>query len=436
MLFLFETAAGFALFKLNKKLKKIEDPVAEFENVNKAMKLVSLEQFSKFKDTRDALECANKLIKGKLPKKLSKMLKKNIISQEIQENLAVNDKRLAKTINEKLGIVCQSGKDVLPVFRGIRLQLEHLVAGLDEKEVSRMSLGLAHGLSRYKLKLSVDKVDTMIIQAISLLDDLEKEINNYMMRLREWYGWHFPELSKVVTDNLVYAQVVQKTGIRSKFHDIDLSGVVPEEVEKEVKEAAEISMGTEINEQDEMFILNLATQIVELSEYKTSLSEYLSNRMNAIAPNLTNMIGETVGARLISHAGSLVNLAKHPASTLQILGAEKALFKAIRTKKKTPKYGLIYNASLVGQASAKIKGKVSRTLASKCSLCVRVDALGENPDGEMGLEQKEYVTKRINYLEQGRGEGFDKAKPTQHRAFNGGNQREGGYNAGGDMQFV
>jgi len=97
-----------------------------------------------------------------------------------------------------------------------------------------------------------------------------------------------------------------------------------------------------------MFILNLAEQVVELSQYKNSLNEYLSNRMNAIAPNLTNMIGETVGARLISHAGSLVNLAKYPASTLQILGAEKALFKAIRTKKKTPKYGLIYNASIVG----------------------------------------------------------------------------------------
>lgn len=75
----------------------------------------------------------------------------------------MNDKRLAKCINEKLGIQCSSGKEVLPIFRGIRLQLEHLVAGLDEKEMSRMSLGLAHGLSRYKLKLSVDKVDTMII---------------------------------------------------------------------------------------------------------------------------------------------------------------------------------------------------------------------------------------------------------------------------------
>lgn len=141
---------------------------------------------------------------------------------------------------------------------------------------------------------------------------------------------------------------MHKVGIRNKFHSQDLSTIIPEEVEKEVKEAAEISMGTEISAQDEMFILNLAEQVVELSQYKNSLNEYLSNRMNAIAPNLTNMIGETVGARLISHAGSLVNLAKYPASTLQILGAEKALFKAIRTKKKTPKYGLIYNASIVG----------------------------------------------------------------------------------------
>lgn len=101
--------------------------------------------------------------------------------------------------------------------------------------------------------------------------------------------------------------------------------------------------------------------------------------MQAIAPNLTQMVGEVVGARLIAHAdaGSLVNLAKFPASTVQILGAEKALFTAIKTKKNTSKYGLIYQASLVGQAQSKIKGKISRALAAKCSLCIRCDALGK-----------------------------------------------------------
>ena len=89
------------------------------------------------------------------------------------------------------------------------------------------------------------------------------------------------------------------------------------------------------------------------------------------------MVGELVAARLISHAGSLINLAKQPASTIQIFGAEKALFRALKTKHETPKYGLIYHASLVGQANPKLKGKISRSLASKCALCVRVDALSK-----------------------------------------------------------
>lgn len=98
-----------------------------------------------------------------------------------------------------------------------------------------MTLGLSHGLSRYKLKFSSDKVDTMIIQAIALLDDLDKEINNYMMRLREWFGWHFPELGKIVTDNLIYAKVVQAIGMRNKTSTTDLSGILPEDIEVDVK---------------------------------------------------------------------------------------------------------------------------------------------------------------------------------------------------------
>ena len=99
----------------------------------------------------------------------------------------------------------------------------------------------------------------MIIQAISLLDDLEKELNNYMMRLREWYGWHFPELAKIVTDSLVYAKTVYAIGMRNKTSATDLSEILPEDIEKEVKDAAEISMGTEINETDEKYIMNLCS---------------------------------------------------------------------------------------------------------------------------------------------------------------------------------
>merc|ERR1711971_1347724 len=165
-----------------------------------------------------------------------------------------------------------------------------------------------------------------------------------------------------------------------------------------VKEAAEISMGTEISDEDILNIKHLCIQVVEIQEYRTQLYEYLQNRMIAIAPNLTILVGELVGARLISHAGSLMNLAKHPASTVQILGAEKALFKALKTKHDTPKYGLIYHAQLVGQASSKLKGKVSRMLAAKAAIATRVDALGEETNTDLGIEHRAKVESRIRQL--------------------------------------
>merc|ERR1711944_236686 len=131
------------------------------------------------------------------------------------------------------------------------------------------------------------------------------------------------------------------------------------------------------------------------------LYNYLKNRMVAIAPNLTILVGELVGARLIAHAGTLMNLAKHPASTVQILGAEKALFKALKTKHDTPKYGLIYHAQLVGSSGTKLKGKVSRMLAAKASLACRVDALGEETNTDLGIEHRAKVESRIRQLEGG-----------------------------------
>jgi len=173
-------------------------------------------------------------------------------------NLAIQDKKLAKSITEKLGIECKTTEAVKEIFRGIRFNINELIEGFNAEDFKHMTLGLAHGLSRYKLKFSPEKVDIMVIQAISMLDDLDKELNNYMMRLREWYGWHFPELSKVIQDNLIYAKVVKSIGQRHKAAVADLSGVLSEELEEDVKQAAEISMGTEINETDEKYILNLA----------------------------------------------------------------------------------------------------------------------------------------------------------------------------------
>merc|ERR1719163_2384622 len=160
-------------------------------------------------------------------------------------------------------------------------------------------------------------------------------------------------------------------------------------------------MGTEVSVDDLENIKQLAEQVVSLSEYRMQLYDYLKSRMHAIAPNLTVMVGELVGARLIAHSGSLINLAKHPASTVQILGAEKALFRALKTKHDTPKYGLIYHASLVGQSNAKNKGKISRVLAAKCSLAVRVDALSDGDDASLGIDARSKVEARLRQLEGG-----------------------------------
>merc|ERR1711957_899125 len=282
------------------------------------------------------------------------------------------------------------------------------------------------------LKFSPDKVDVMIIQAIALLDELDKELNTYSMRVREWYGWHFPEMGKIVTDNQQYAKVVKKMGMRQKASDTDMSDILEEDTETEVKAAAEVSMGTEISEQDIDNMTDLCDQVISISTYRTQLWDYLRNRMNAIAPNLTCMVGELVGARLIAHAGSLMSLAKHPASTVQILGAEKALFRALKTKKSTPKYGLIYHASLVGQSAPALKGKISRVLAAKLSLCCRVDALADDAEVTVGAEFKEDVEKRLATLEEGGMKTKGVSKPNQGTYSSKGAGKGAGYNTEAD----
>jgi nucleolar protein 58 len=433
MLVLYETAAGYALFKVLKdgKLEKPEDLHKEFETAKDARKMVKLTAFSKFENTAKALESAASLLDGKMAKDLKKFLKSSV---EDGETLAVSDSKLGSHIVKKLGLQVVADSSVQELFRGIRGQLNELVDGLEESDMHAMALGLSHSLSRYKLRFSSDKVDTMIIQAVSLLDDLDKELNTYCMRLKEWYGWHFPELARLVVDSVAFARVVKVIGFRTNTSSVDLSTVLPETLVDEVKQAAEISMGTEISDEDLTNIEALADQIISVSEYRTELYEYLKNRMMAIAPNLTAMVGELVGARLISRAGSLMSLAKYPASTVQILGAEKALFRALKTKHDTPKYGLIYHASLVGQAAPKLKGKISRVLAAKTSLAVRADALGDKDTPQIGIQNRIKVEERLRQLENTSKGGFAgpmkaKSAPKKHDM----GKPSKSYNADGDF---
>ncbi|KAJ9610274.1 Nucleolar protein 58 [Cladophialophora chaetospira] len=410
LLILTETSAGYALLKAkDKKLLKRDDLASELTGVENVTSQLKLKEFQKFDSAAAALEEAAAIVEGKVTPKLSSLL--NTLKDEKKISLAVADPKLGNAIGKIPGLEIKAVADstTADLYRAIREHLPSLIPGLLPDDVKTMSLGLSHSLARHKLKFSPDKIDVMIVQAIGLLDDLDKELNTYAMRVKEWYGWHFPEMAKILNDNLAYAKVVLKMGMRTNWETCDLAEILPEEIEAAVKAAADRSMGTEITDEDLENIQSLAEQVVQFTEYRTQLASYLSARMTAIAPNLTTLVGDLVGARLIAHAGSLMNLSKSPASTIQILGAEKALFRALKTKHDTPKYGLIYHASLIGQASGKNKGKMARVLAAKAAIGLRVDALQDWGDDEanipedekaaLGLSSRSYLERKLAGME-------------------------------------
>ncbi|OAX85141.1 hypothetical protein ACJ72_00476 [Emergomyces africanus] len=226
------------------------------------------------------------------------------------------------------------------------------------------------------------------------------------MRVREWYSWHFPELVKIVSDNQRYARVAifvknKKDLTEEKLHDLAAIVDDDEGIARSVIDAAKHSMGQDISPTDMENVLAFAKRVVSLSTYRKNLHAYLVSKMSVVAPNLAALIGEVVGARLISHAGSLTNLSKYPASTVQILGAEKALFRALKTKGNTPKYGLLYHSSFIGRAGPKNKGRISRFLANKCSIASRIDNFSETPSTKFGNALKQQVEERLEFYATG-----------------------------------
>lgn len=209
-----------------------------------------------------------------------------------------------------------------------------------------------------------------------------------------------------MSDNNKYARLVllirDKTTLnQEKLHDLAALVDDDETVAKSIIEAAQVSMGRSISENDLEHVTAFAERTVKLAECRKLVQNYLSSKMKIVAPNLSTLIGDPIGARLISKAGSLSNLSKYPASTVQILGAEKALFRALKTKGKTPKYGLIYNSSFIGKAGAKNKGRISRYLANKCSIASRIDCFSQTPSNKYGQVLRDQVEERLAFYSEG-----------------------------------
>lgn len=324
-------------------------------------------------------------------------------------SLGVMDKHLAKKIAEDLNVKVEVGSLVLELSRVIRFYF-HKFLKINEDDVLKSQLGLGHQYSRSKCMYDVNREDKPVIQSIALIDQLDKNINSFCMRIKEWYGWHFPELNKLVSDNALYVRVVNLIQTRNQLQETEgkeddaliqaLEEILADkELVRQVYEASCSSVGSDLNEIDTINVKYFCDKVSSLINYREGLGGYLKDKMKVLAPNTSTLVGETLSARLISHAGSLSNLAKYPASTIQILGAEKALFRALKARSgKTPKYGLLYHSNYIGKSLPKNKGKISRYLANKIAQSSRIDFFSESRESLYGEEFKKQVDERMKYL--------------------------------------
>ncbi|KAK9955142.1 hypothetical protein ABG768_015034 [Culter alburnus] len=406
---LFEHAAGYALFgvkeveEIGMLLPQVEESVL---NIGKFSSVIRLNAFFPFKSAQAALENINAISEGVVHADLKLFLETNLPSGgKKKPMLGVSDAKIGATLQEELNLSIQTGGVVAEIIRGVRLHFHSLVKGLTAQAASKAQLGLGHSYSRAKVKFNVNRADNMIIQSIALLDQLDKDINTFSMRVREWYGYHFPELIKIVSDNSSYCKLAKLIGNRKELSEESLEAL--EEITMDsakaqaILDASRSSMGMDISPIDLINIESFSSRVVSLTKYRQELQEYLRSKMGQVAPNLAALIGDVVGARLISHAGSLTNLAKYPASTVQILGAEKALFRALKTRGNTPKYGLIFHSTFIGRAAAKNKGRISRYLANKCTIASRIDCFSEVPTCVFGDKLRDQVEERLSFYETG-----------------------------------
>ena len=219
--------------------------------------------------------------------------------------------------------------------------------------------------------------DVFIMQAIANLAELDVSANLLSKRLREWYGWYAPEVAEQITDHQHFAELIGKKNKKELFQELKIN--------------AEESMGAALDKNHVDEILLVAKQITLLYQLRQQHEEYLRQVMKHYCPNLLELAGVTLGAKLIEMARGLKHLALLPASTIQLLGAEKALFRHIKTGSRSPKHGIIINHPLVQNVSKEDKGKAARILADKLSLCARLDYFkGEfkAPEYRQELEKK------------------------------------------------
>ena len=264
-----------------------------------------------------------------------------------------------------------------------------------------------------EVSVASSKEDLHLVNSIQALDELDKFLNITTERTMEWYSLHFPELQDILKDNLALAKLITEIGKRGTFDEAALEshGYTGKKAEA-ILLAAEKSKGGTISDRDMNRIVGLAELAVKTASEREKLAEAVDATMNKIAPNITSVAGATIGARLIARAGGLERMARLPASTIQVLGAEKALFRAIRTGSRPPKHGILFQHEAVHMAPKWQRGKIARTLANKIAIAARIDYYrGEKAGDLTGMLEKRLAEIKIKYKEP------PPPRPDQRREF-------------------
>jgi len=267
----------------------------------------------------------------------------------------------------------------------------------DRDELAGILQKFAINLSSMKVKETSEKLDLHLVQAVNTLDEIDEIINTISTRIREWYGLHFPELDYVLQNIITYANIVRDAGSRENITKELLSQLeVPEKKIELIQQAISKSQGGDLTVESSESLKILASEVLKLSELRTNLSSTIENLMEILAPNLKNILTAIIGARLIAKAGSLLRLAQMPSSTIQIIGAEKALFRALKTGTRPPKHGLIFQHPSVNSAPKWQRGKIARALSSKIAIAVRIDVYRK---GGLDNSLLDKLTKRIETIQ-------------------------------------
>ncbi len=259
----------------------------------------------------------------------------------------------------------------------------------NEKEIIKELRDFSLKWSSLKIQEASEQIDLHISQSINALDEIDKISNTLATRMREWYGLHFPELDNLLQNANTYSLIVSSCGKRDSITKDFLKTIdIPDNKIEIIIEVCQRSRGGKITGQNLLIVQNIAQQVISLNKIRNNLEEHIESSMQEIAPNVKGLLTASVGARLISKAGSLKKLSSLSASTIQILGAEKALFRTLKTGSNPPKHGILFQHPVIHSAPKWQRGKMARAIAAKTAIAARLDVYGQDSTVNQALSNK------------------------------------------------